>query len=85
MVRPENGKLILGIVLIAAWIAALTGGLGFLVPTLLLQVGFMWLTRMRNIRMIVAAALLISVLSYLVFVVFLDVPVDSILSLWTGG
>ncbi|WP_421935171.1 tripartite tricarboxylate transporter TctB family protein [Pelagibius sp.] len=60
--------------IIAAWAAALGFGLGFLLPTLLMQIGLLWLSGMRGVLRILGTALLITVAAYALFVAGLEVP-----------
>lgn len=59
---------------IAAWAAALSFGLGFLLPTLLMQIALLWLGGIRGAIRILAYAVLITAAAYGLFVVGLDVP-----------
>ena len=59
---------------IAAWAAALSFGLGFLLPTLLMQIALLWLGGIRGAIRILVYAVLITAAAYGLFVVGLEVP-----------
>ena len=66
-----------GGVVIAAWAAALGVGLGFLLPTLVMQVALLWLGGVRGGLRILSYAVLITAVAYGLFGVALDVPLPD--------
>lgn len=62
---------------IAAWAGALGLGLGFLLPTLGMQIALLWLGGVRGGLRILSYALLITVVAYGLFGVALDVPLPD--------
>ena len=66
-----------GGVVIAAWAAALGFGLGFLLPTLAMQVALLWLGGVQSGLRIFSYAVLITAVAYGLFGVALDVPLPD--------
>jgi len=72
--------------LLALWIVALRYGLGFVIPTFLMQLGLFWLAGERRIPRAVLVAALVSLGAYLVFALVLDVRLPrSFLSFIAAG
>ena len=62
---------------IGAWAAALGLGLGFLLPTLLMQIALLWLSGVRGSLRILGYAVLITGVAYGVFGIGLNVPLPE--------
>ncbi|KXF78111.1 hypothetical protein ATN84_23345 [Paramesorhizobium deserti] len=82
----EIGLVLLCVVLVGGWALLLKARLGFALSTFLLQLGLAWLAGERQPLRLVAFAALITVVTYLIFVVVLDVRLPrSILSFIAPG
>ncbi|QYX57595.1 tripartite tricarboxylate transporter TctB family protein [Roseovarius sp. SCSIO 43702] len=67
---------------ILLWIAALTQGLGYLLPTFLMQCAFLWLCGVRAPVKLVLIAALVAGISYLAFIEGLGVRLPRTLAPW---
>lgn len=65
---------LVAVLIIAAWTAALAGGGGFVIPTFAMQASLLWITGIRRPTHVAGIAALVTMLSYLLFVVLLNVP-----------
>ncbi|WP_323035511.1 tripartite tricarboxylate transporter TctB family protein [Pararhodobacter sp.] len=67
---------------LAAWIIALTSGLGYLLPTFVMQLVFLLLCGVSGYRKIILIAATITAVSYLAFIVGLGVRLPATLMPW---
>ena len=65
---------VIAVMIVSAWLTMFSGGLGFVLPTFLMQVAFLWLGGLRSPIRVVSIAALVTVLAYLSFVGLLDLP-----------
>lgn len=65
------------VILLAAWGLAFASGLGFVLPTFLLQAGLLWTGGVRSARRLLPLAMAITIAAWLLFVFVLDVPLPS--------
>jgi len=65
---------LLAAAIVAAWAAAFSGGMGFVLPTFVMQVSLLWVTGLRRPTHIVFTAVLVTTLAYVLFVKLLDIP-----------
>lgn len=77
--KPRGGSLSVAaaVIAIGAWAAAFGGGLGFLLPTFLLQGLLLWLAGLRRIVLVLGLAAVITALAQLMFINLLDVPLPA--------
>lgn len=84
--RRELLPIACAIGLLALWILALKHGLGFVISTFLMQLGLFWLAGERRILRAILIAALVSVASYLIFALVLDVRLPrSVLGFIAAG
>jgi len=76
-------RIFLAAVVTALWAAALLGGGGFVIPTLLMQMSLLALSGLRRPIYIALIAALVTTIAYAFFVVLLDVPLPP--ALWFGA
>jgi hypothetical protein len=69
----ELGATAICVVLVGGWVAALDAGAGFALSTFVLQAGLLWLSGQRDPVRLVLVAALVTVVTYLLFVMVLDV------------
>ncbi|MCB2128628.1 MAG: tripartite tricarboxylate transporter TctB family protein [Rhodobacteraceae bacterium] len=69
-------------VVLVLWIAALGLGLGFVLPTLLMQFAFLWICGLRPVGKAVAFSVLITAVGYSVFVFVLNVRLPEGIAPW---
>ncbi len=69
-------------VVLVLWIAALGFGLGFVLPTLLMQFAFLWICGLRPVGKAVAFSVLITAVGYFVFVFILNVRLPESIAPW---
>lgn len=69
----ELSAIVLCVVLMGGWAAALGAGVGFAVATFALQAGLLWLSGQRDPVRLVLFAALVTAVTYLLFVMVLDV------------
>ncbi|MDP2779713.1 tripartite tricarboxylate transporter TctB family protein [Devosia sp.] len=67
---------------LVAWIAALTAGLGYLLPTFAMQVVFLLICGVRDYRKLGLIAAAITIVSYLAFIVGLGIRLPAAISPW---
>nr|WP_306267080.1 tripartite tricarboxylate transporter TctB family protein [Pararhizobium sp. IMCC3301] len=70
------------VIIIVSWITAISTGLGYLIPTFLMQAAFMILCGMRDAKKITLFAALVSTVSYTVFMVLLGVRIPTPVASW---
>lgn len=82
-VAHSLGLAALAVTAIGGWAGLFAAGLGFVLPTFLLQFALLWLAGERRVLFSLAVAAIVTGLAYLAFAVVLDVPMPP--SVWPAG
>jgi len=69
-----QGNVAAAVLLLALWTLAFTLGVGFVLPTLILMGGLLWLCGLRRPAPLAAVAAVITLAAWLLFVAVLDIP-----------
>ena len=68
---------LLAAAIVTAWAAAFSGGMGFVLPTFVMQASLLWITGVRRPAHIAFIAVLVTALAYMLFVKLLDIPMPA--------
>ncbi|MBT5218577.1 MAG: hypothetical protein HOM16_03710, partial [Woeseia sp.] len=68
---------LLAAAIVTAWAAAFSGGMGFVLPTFVMQASLLWITGVRRPAHIAFIAVLVTALAYMLFVKLLDIPMPT--------
>jgi hypothetical protein len=68
---------LLAAAIVTAWATAFSGGMGFVLPTFVMQASLLWITGVRRPVHIAFIAVLVTALAYMLFVKLLDIPMPA--------